>query len=198
MLKIGLTGSLASGKSTTLRMFAEAGVPVFSADAAVHALYRGRAAPPVAAAFPDTVKEGAVDRVALAATVLDDPVALARLETIVHPLVAEEEADFFARTADAGHRLAVSDVPLLFETGAEVRYDLIVVVTAPAATRRERALERPGMTEARYESLLRRQMPDEEKRRRAHFVIDTGHGMEAARRSVDDILRAVAPMAARL
>jgi dephospho-CoA kinase len=195
MLKIGLTGALASGKSTTLRMFADAGVPVFSADAAVHALYRGRAAPLVAAAFPDTVKNGVVDRAALAGAVLRDPKALARLEALVHPLVTEEEAHFFDEAGRGGHRITVSDIPLLFETGADERYDVIVVVTAPEATRRDRALERPGMTAALYESLLARQMPDAEKCRRAHFVVDTGQGLEAARREVAGILRAAAPMA---
>ena len=196
MLKIGLTGALASGKSTTAQMFAELGVPVFSADAAVHALYRGRAVPLVAAAFPGMVKDNEVDRSALAASVRDDPAALARLEGIVHPLVEEEEARFLARAASEGHRITLSDIPLLFETGADRRYDLTVTVTAPEEMRRSRALERAEMTDALYKSLLARQMPDEEKRRRAHFVIDTGRGMDAARRAVADILRAVTPMAA--
>jgi dephospho-CoA kinase len=197
MLKIGLTGALASGKSTTLRMFADAGVPVFSADAAVHALYRGRAAPLIASAFPGAVKNGVVDRAALAASVRGDPAALARLEAIVHPLVAEEEARFFEGAARAGNRITVSDIPLLFETGADKRFDFTIVVTAPEDVRRARALARPGMTEALYESLLARQMPDAEKRRRAHFIIDSGRGIEAARRAVADIMRAIAPLAAR-
>jgi dephospho-CoA kinase len=197
MLKIGLTGALASGKSTTAQMFADAGVPVFSADAAVHALYQGRAVPPVAAAFPGSIRDNAVDRAALAASVRSDPAALARLEAIVHPLVAEEEARFFEEAARSGHHVTLSDIPLLFETGAEKRYDLIVVVTALEETRRTRALERPGMTEALYERLLARQMPDAEKRRRAHFMIDSGRGLKAARSAVADILRAVASLAAR-
>lgn len=197
MLKIGLTGALASGKSTTAQMFADAGVPVFSADAAVHALYQGRAVPPVAAAFPGSIRDNAVDRAALAASVRSDPAALARLEAIVHPLVAEEEARFFEEAARGGHHITLCDIPLLFETGAEKRYDLIVVVTALEETRRTRALERPGMTEALYERLLARQMPDAEKRRRAHFMIDSGRGLKAARSAVADILRAVASLAAR-
>jgi dephospho-CoA kinase len=197
MLKIGLTGALASGKSTTARMFADAGVPVFSADAAVHALYRDRAAPLIAAAFPDAVKDGAVDRATLAGYVRDDPAALARLEATVHPLVAEQEARFFEEAARSGHRITLSDIPLLFETGAAKRYDLTVLVTAPEETRRARALERPGMTEALYERLLVRQMPDAEKRQRAHFIIDSGRGLEAARSAVADILRASASLAAR-
>jgi len=195
MLKIGLTGALASGKSTTLQMFADSGVPVFSADAAVHTLYRGRAAPLIASAFPRAVKDGVVDRTMLASTVEGDPAALARLEAIVHPLVAEEEARFFNEAMRTGHRITVSDIPLLFETDADQRYDIIVVVTAPEATRRDRALARPGMSGPVYQSLSARQIPDAEKRRRAHFIVDTGQGLEAARRAVAGILRAAAPIA---
>jgi dephospho-CoA kinase len=197
MVKIGLTGALASGKSTTARMFAEMGVPVFSADAAVHDLYRSRAAPLIAATFPGTVKDGVVDRAVLGRAVLEKPAALVELEAIVHPLVAEEEARFLADAAADGHRLTLSDIPLLFETGADQRYDFTVVVTAPEDVRRARALERPGMTDALYASLLARQMPDAEKRRRAHFVVDSARGMETARRAVADIVRATAPLAAR-
>jgi dephospho-CoA kinase len=197
MVKIGLTGALASGKSTTARMFAEMGVPVFSADAAVHDLYRGRAAPLIGATFPGTVKDGVVDRAALGRAVLEKPAALVELEALVHPLVAEEEARFLAEAAADGHRLTLSDIPLLFETGADQRYDFTVVVTAPEDVRRARALERPGMTDALYASLLARQMPDAEKRRRAHFIVDSARGMEAARRAVADIVRATAPLAAR-
>jgi dephospho-CoA kinase len=195
MLKIGLTGALASGKSTTARMFTDAGVPVFSADAAVHALYGGPAAPLIAAAFPGAIANGIGDRATLAGLVRGDPAALARLEAIVHPLVEEEEMRFFDEAARGGHRVTVSDIPLLFETGADKRYDLLVVVTAPEETRRARALGRPGMTEALYESLSARQMPDAEKRRRAHFIIDSGQGLEAAHHAVAGILRAAAPMA---
>jgi dephospho-CoA kinase len=197
MVKIGLTGALASGKSTTARMFAEMGVPVFSADAAVHDLYRGRAAPLIGATFPGTVKDGVVDRAALGRAVLEKPAALVELEALVHPLVAEEEARFLAEAAADGHRLTLSDIPLLFETGADQRYDFTVVVTAPEDVRRARALERPGMTDALYASLLARQMPNAEKRRRAHFIVDSARGMEAARRAVADIVRATAPLAAR-
>ena len=196
MLTLGLTGSLASGKSTTAALFAEAGVAVFSADAAVHDLYRGRAAPMIEAAFPGTVSAGAVDRARLADAVLDDPAALARLEAIVHPLVRDEEARFLAEAAAAGHRIALCDIPLLFETGAEERYDALVVVTAPPEICRARALARPGMTAARCETLMNRQLPDADKRRRAHFVVDTGGGLAATRRAVDGIVRALAPVAA--
>jgi len=196
MLVLGLTGSLASGKSTTAAMFAEAGVAVFSADAAVHDLYRGRAVPLIEAAFPGTVRAGTVDRVKLADAVLDDPAALARLEAIVHPLVREEEERFLAEAAAAGRRIVLCDIPLLFETGAEGRFDVLIVVTAPEEVCRTRALSRPGMTAARYETLMNRQLPDADKRRRAHFVIDTGASHAAARRAVDGILRALAPMAA--
>jgi dephospho-CoA kinase len=129
--------------------------------------------------------------------VLEKPAALVELEALVHPLVAEEEARFLAEAAADGHRLTLSDIPLLFETGADQRYDFTVVVTAPEDVRRARALERPGMTDALYASLLARQMPDAEKRRRAHFIVDSARGMEAARRAVADIVRATAPLAAR-
>ncbi len=192
MPKLGLTGSLASGKSTTTAMFAKAGVAVFSADDAVHALYRGRAVPLIEAAFPGTVKNGEVDRARLAERVTRDPAALTRLEAIIHPLVRAEEERFLDESRAAGRRLALCDNPLLFETDAAARYDAVIVVTASESVRRARALARFGMTAERYEALAGRQMPDEEKRRRAHFVIDTDAGMDAAHRAVTDILRALA------
>lgn len=196
MLVLGLTGAIASGKSTVAEMFAEEGVAVFDADRAVHALYRGAAAPPVEAAFPGTTAAGVVDRAKLAAIVAGDRAALARLEAIVHPLVREAENAFCAAAAAAGSRVVLLDIPLLFETGGENRVDAVVVASAPAAIRKERALRREGMTEARYAALLGRQMPDEEKRRRAHFVIDTTGEYAATRQQVADVLRAVAAMAA--
>jgi dephospho-CoA kinase len=194
MLVLGLTGSIAMGKSTTAGLFRAAGVPVHDADAAVHALYGGAAVAPVEAAFPGVAVDGRIDRERLAARVVGDPAALARLEAVVHPLVRAAEAEFLARAASAGARRVVLDVPLLFETGGETRVDLTVVVTAPAEVQRERAMARPGMTEARLAAILARQMPDAEKRRRAHFLIDTSHGLEAARQAVAGILRAVAQM----
>ncbi len=192
MLVLGLTGSIAMGKSTTARLFRACGVPVHDADAAVHALYGGAAVAPVEAAFPGVAVDGRIDRERLAARVVGDPEALARLESIVHPLVRAAEAEFLARAAAAGARRVVLDVPLLLETGGQARVDAVVVVTAPAEVQRERAMARPGMTEARLTAILARQMPDAEKRRRAHFLIDTSLGLEAARDAVAGILRAVA------
>lgn len=194
MLVLGLTGSIAMGKSTTAAMFREAGVAVHDADAAVHALYGGAAVAPVEAAFPGVAVAGRIDRECLAARVVGDPEALARLEAIVHPLVREAERAFLARAAATGARCAVLDVPLLLETGGETRVDAVVVVTAPGDVQRERALARPGMTEARLAAILARQMADAEKRRRAHFLVETGHGLPAARARVTAILRAVAQM----
>jgi dephospho-CoA kinase len=192
MRVIGLTGSIGMGKSTTSAMFAERGVPVHDADAAVHRLYQGEAAPLLEAAFPGVVVDGAVDRARLAERVVDDAEALARLESIVHPLVRESERAFLKARREEGHRLALIDVPLLFETGGSDRVDVVVVVTADPAVQRQRVLERPGHTEERLNALLARQMPDAEKRRRAHFLVDSGHGFDAAGRAVDGILRAVA------
>lgn len=194
MLVLGLTGSIAMGKSTTAAMFRAAGVPVHDADAAVHALYGGAAVAPVEAAFPGVAVDGRIDRERLAARVVGDAEALRRLEAIVHPLVREAERDFLVKAAAAGARVAVLDVPLLLETGGDSRVDAVVVVTAPAEVQRARGLARPGMTEARLAAILARQMPDAEKRRRAHFIVDTGHGLEAARASVTAILRSLAQL----
>lgn len=196
MLVLGLTGTIASGKSTAAAMFAELGAAVFDADAAVHDLYAGKVAPQIEAAFPGVVREGAVDRAALGAKVAGDPAALVRLEAIVHPLVHEMEAAARANAATAGRRVMILDVPLLLETGGERRVDAVVVVTAPEAVRRERALRRAGMTEARYAGLSARQMPDAEKRRRAHFVVDTSGDFAATRKQIADIMRALAATAA--
>lgn len=194
MLVLGLTGSIAMGKSTTAGLFRAAGVPVHDADATVHALYAGEAVAPVEAAFPGVTVDGRIDRARLAERVVGDPDALARLEAIVHPLVRRAERAFLAQTAAAGARHVVLDVPLLLETGAAPRVDAVVVVTAPESVQRARALARPGMTEARLAAILARQMPDAEKRRRAHFLIDTSLGIEAARDAVAAILRASAAM----
>ena len=194
MIVLGLTGSIGMGKSTTATLFREAGVPVHDADASVHALYAGEAVPLVEAAFPGTTRDGAVDRPALSARVLGDNVAMRRLEAIVHPLVRATERRFLEEAAAAGRSVVVLDVPLLFETGAADRVDAIVVVTAPPEVQRARVLARPGMTVERFEQILGRQMPDAEKRARAHFVIDTDRGLEPARRQVADVIRAAAGM----
>ncbi len=191
MIVIGLTGSIGMGKSTTAKMFAKAGVPVHDSDAAVHRLYAGAAAPLIEQAFPGTVREGTVDRPALAARVLGDPAALKRLETIVHPLVRADADAFLARCRDAGAPVAVMDIPLLFETGGRDRVDKVVVVTAPADVQRSRVLARPGMTAEKFEAILAKQVPDADKRRMADFVVDTGQGMDAARRQVRAILDAL-------
>jgi dephospho-CoA kinase len=196
MFIIGLTGSIAMGKTTTARLFAEAGVPVHDADAAVHELYQGEAAALIEAAFPGATKDGKVDRVALGQRVLGDAAALRRLESVVHPLVREAEKKFLKGAEDQGARIVVLDVPLLFETGGESRVDATVVVSAPEETQRARVLER-GISLERLEALLARQMPDAEKRRLADFVVDSGQGIEHARAQVRQILTAVARMPTR-
>lgn len=187
---LGLTGSIGMGKSATAAIFRKFGVPVHDADAAVHALYRGRAAPLIEKAFPGTVDRGEVDRAKLAAAVLNDPARLKALEVIVHPLVREEEETFLAQNAFAP--LAVLDIPLLFETGAEARCDAVVVVTAPLHVQRARVLARPGMTEDKLAAILKKQMPDTDKRARAHFLIDTSRGFEAAEAQVRSLLACLA------
>lgn len=182
MIVLGLTGSIGMGKSTTAGLFAEMGAAVWNADAAVHALYApdGAAVGPVEAAFPGVTTEAGVDRERLARALAADPAGFARLEAIVHPLVAAGRADDLARAAGAGVALAVLDIPLLFETGGDARVDAVVVVTAPEAVQRARVLARPGMTPGRLDAILARQTPDAEKRRRADFIVDTGRGMDDA------------------
>ena len=197
MVVIGLTGSIGMGKSTTARFFAEAGVPVHDADAAVHRLYAGEAAPLVEAAFPGVSRMEAIDRDKLAKRVLGDPEALKRLEGIIHPLVRREEERFLDDARRAGAPVAVLDIPLLFETGADSRVDAIVVVTAPPDVQRARALRRAGMTEEKFQGLLAKQMPDADKRQRADFVVDTSQGFDFARRQVYAILRAASALPIR-
>ena len=197
MFILGLTGSLGMGKSVTARFFAEQGVPVHDADAVVHRLYEGEAATAIEAAFPGTTAGGKVDRDKLAARVLGDGPALKRLEAIVHPLVQEAERRLLAEAEARGEKVAVLDIPLLFETGGERRVDAVVVVSAPPEVQRSRVLERPGMTVEKLEAILAKQMPDDEKRRRADFVVDTSRGFEAARAEVRAILDAVATMPKR-
>ncbi len=192
MFLLGLTGSIGMGKSTTSGFFRAAGIPVHDADASVHRLYAGAAVGPIGEAFPGVVVDGVVDRTRLGAIVLKDGAAMKRLEAIVHPLVGAAERAFRDRMRAAGHPLAVLDIPLLLETGAERRVDAVAVISAPAAVQRTRVLARPGMTEEKYAAILARQMPDAEKRMRAHFVIESGYGLEAAQRQVADLVRALA------
>jgi len=192
-----LTGSLGMGKSTAAKFFAEAGVPVHDSDAAVHALYEGEAVALVEQAFPGSRSGGKIDRVKLAAMVVNNAAALARLEAIVHPLVAASRERFFAAAAARGTPIVVFDVPLLFETGAECGCDAVVVVSAPADVQRRRAFERSGMTEDKYAALLGKQMPDAEKRRRADFVIDSSGSFDRTRDQIRDILQRVANMPRR-
>ena len=196
MFVIGLTGSIGMGKTTTARLFSDAGVPVHDADVAVHALYEGEAADAIETAFPGTTRLGKVDRAVLGKRVVGDPPAMRMLESIVHPMVREAEKRFLQQAEAAGAEIAVLDIPLLFETGGESRVDAVVVVSAPAKVQRARVLER-GMSEAQFEALLARQMPDAEKRRRADFVVDSSKGIEPARAQVQAILTAVARMPRR-
>jgi dephospho-CoA kinase len=198
MFIIGLTGSIGMGKSTTARFFAEQGVPVHDADAAVHRLYEGDAVPAIEAAFPGTTADGGVDRQKLGERVIGNAEAMRRLESIVHPLVRRAEERFLAQAEQGGAAAAVLDIPLLFETGGEERVDAVVVVTAPAEVQRARLLERPGMTAEKLDALLAKQMPDAEKRRRADFIVDTSQGFDAARAQVRHILAQIAKMPKRI
>ncbi len=192
-----LTGSLGMGKSTAAKFFAAAGMPVHDSDAVVHGLYEGEAVPLIEAAFPGSTGNGKVDRTRLAAMVLNDSAALARLEAIVHPLVFASREKFLAEAQARGAPVVVLDVPLLFETGADSRCDAVVVVSAPAEVQRRRAFERPGMTEDKFAAILRQQMPDAEKRRRADFILDSSQDFEHTRTQIADILRRVAKMPRR-
>ncbi|MEA2840726.1 MAG: dephospho-CoA kinase [Methylobacteriaceae bacterium] len=195
MFKLGLTGSIGMGKSATAAMFRAAGVPVHDADAVVHALYRGRAAPLIGAAFPGAVEDGVVDRARLSKVLFEDESRLRALERIVHPLVREERDTFFAAHARAP--IVVLDIPLLFETGGEAGTDAVALVTAPEPVQSARVLSRAGMTEEKFRAILAKQMPDSEKRRRAHFLIETGFGFGYAERRVRAVLRAIAGRSGR-
>lgn len=195
MLVIGLTGSIGMGKSTTANLFRAAGVAVHDADLTVHQLYAGRAAPLIEARFPGVTEDGVVVREKLAQAVIGNPAALKELEGIVHPLVRAEEIAFLDRAKAAGARAVVLDIPLLLETGGEARVDLILTVTAPSPVQKARVLARPGMTEEKFAAIIARQMPDADKRRRSHALIETSHGVEAAARDVRAFLRAVSGMA---
>jgi dephospho-CoA kinase len=197
MFVLGLTGSLGMGKSTTAKFFAEEGVPLHDADAEVHRLYERDATPLIEAAFPGTTVGGKVDRDKLAQRVLGDPVAIRKLEGIVHPLVRRAEEHFLAQAARKGASIVVLDIPLLFETGADRRCDAVVVVSAPADVQRARVFGRPGMTEEKFDAILVKQMPDAEKRARADFLVDTSTGFGAARAQVREILARAATMPKR-
>jgi dephospho-CoA kinase len=192
-----LTGSLGMGKSTAAKFFAEEGVPVHDSDATVHALYEGEAVAAIEAAFPGTTTGGKVDRSKLAAMVVNDKAALARLEAIVHPLVGQARDRFLADAEARGMAVVLLDIPLLFEIGNECNCDAVVVVSAPADIQRARAFERPGVTEEKFAALMAKQLPDAEKRRRADFIVDSSQGFDHARAQVRDILRAVATMPRR-
>jgi dephospho-CoA kinase len=192
-----LTGSIGMGKSTTARLFAEAGVPVYDADAAVHKIYEGEAAPAIEAAFPGTTVDGKVDRNKLSARVVHDPAAMKQLEQIVHPMLGASRQKFLDDAERSGAPVAVVDVPLLFETGGEKRVDAVVVVTTSLELQRERILTRDNMTGEKLDAILARQLPDAEKRKRADFVVDTSHGLEPVRAQIRDILREVAKMPRR-
>lgn len=191
MIVLGLTGSIGMGKSTTARMFADLGIPVHDSDAAVHALYSGRAVPLVEAAFPGSTRDGAVDRAELWKHVFQNPQAMARLEAIVHPLVREDREHFLLASRGAGADIVVLDVPLLFESRAEDSVDAIVVVTAAPEEQRRRVLARPGMTPEKLDTILARQVPDAVKRSKADFLVVTDSGLDNARRQVADIVAAL-------
>jgi dephospho-CoA kinase len=198
MFILGLTGSIGMGKSTTAKLFAEEGVPVHDSDAAVHALYEGKAVPLIEAEFPGTTADGKVDRQKLGALVVGNHEALKRLEVIVHPLVGEARDHFLGKARLDGAQVAVLDIPLLFEVGADKLVDAVVVVTAHPHVQRQRVMERPGMSVEKFEALLLKQMPDAEKRRRADFIVDSGDGIEPARAQVREILNKVVAMPKRL
>jgi dephospho-CoA kinase len=197
MLILGLTGSIGMGKSTTAKLFVEAGVPVYDADAAVHQLYEGEAAPAIEAAFPGTTAGGKVDRARLSARVVHDAAAMKQLEQIVHPMLGASRQKFFGDAEAAGAPVVVVDVPLLFETGGEARVDAVVVVTTSPELQRERVLARGTMDAGKLDAIIARQMPDAEKRKRADFIVDTSHGLDPVRARIRDILAEVVKMPKR-
>jgi dephospho-CoA kinase len=194
---LGLTGSIGMGKSTTAKLFIEAGVPVYDADAAVHKIYEGEAAPAIEAVFPGTTVDGKVDRAKLSAKVVHDPAAIKQLEQIVHPMLGASRKKFLEEAEASGAPVVVMDIPLLYETGGEKRVDAVVVVSTDAATQRERILARGTMTSEALDAILARQLPDAEKRKRADFVVDTSHGLDPVRTAIRDILAEVVKMPQR-
>jgi dephospho-CoA kinase len=197
MRVLGLTGSIGMGKSTTAKLLAEAGAPVYDADATVHMIYQGEAAPAIEAAFPGTTVDGKVDRNRLSAQVVQDPAAIELLEQIVHPMLRAYHQKFIEDAERSGAPVAVVDVPLLFETGSEKRVDAVVVVTTEPDIQRRRVLARDNMTSEMFDAILARQMPDSEKRRRADFVVDTSHGLDPVRGRIREILVEAAKMPRR-
>jgi dephospho-CoA kinase len=197
MIILGLTGSIGMGKSTTAKLFAEAGVPVYDADAAVHRLYEGEAAAAIEAAFPGATADGKVDRNRLSAQVVHDPSAIKRLEQVVHPMLGASRQKFLDEAERSGAPVAVVDVPLLFETGGEKRVDAVVVVTTTPEIQRQRILARDNMTGEKLDAILARQLPDAEKRKRANFIVDTSHGLDPVRARIRDILDQAAKMPQR-
>ncbi len=191
MFRLGLTGSIGSGKSTTASFFREAGIPVYDADATVHRLYRGPAAAQIEQAFPGSVRDGVVDRPALSSMLKSSPERFAELEAIVHPLVRSAEHDALTQAQRSGHRLIILDIPLLFETRSEARCHAVLVVHVAPEEQARRVLSRPGMTEALFHAILARQMPATEKCRRAHAIINSGFGLDSARRDVRALIRAL-------
>ncbi|MEO6779682.1 MAG: dephospho-CoA kinase [Bradyrhizobium sp.] len=197
MIVLGLTGSIGMGKSTTAKLFAEAGAPVYDADATVHLVYEGEAVATIEAAFPGSTADGRVDRTKLSAQVVHDPAAIRRLEQIVHPMLRAYHQKFLDDAERSGAPVAVVDVPLLFETGGENRVDAVVVVTTTPEIQRQRILVRDNMTGEKLDAILARQLPDAEKRRRADFVVDTSHGLDPVRLRIRDILNEAAKMPRR-
>jgi dephospho-CoA kinase len=197
MIILGLTGSIGMGKSTTAKLFAEAGVPVYDADATVHMVYEGEAAPAIEAAFPGTTVDGKVDRNRLSTQVVHDAAAIKRLEQIVHPMLRAYHQNFLSEAEQSGAPIAVVDVPLLFETGGEKRVDAVVVVTTSPEIQRQRILARDNMTGEKLDAILARQLPDAEKRKRADFIVDTSHGLDPVRARIQDILAEAARMPQR-
>lgn len=197
MLLLGLTGSIGMGKSTTAKLFQEAGVPVYDADATVHKVYEGEATAAVEAAFPGSTANGKVDRQKLSGMVVNNPDAMKRLETVVHPMLRSHQLKFLEDAEKSGAPVAVLDVPLLYETGGEHRVDAVVVVTTTPEIQRERILARENMTPDKLDAILARQLPDAEKRKRADFVVDTSHGLDPVRQRIGEILREVVKMPKR-
>jgi dephospho-CoA kinase len=197
MRVLGLTGSIGMGKSTTAKLFMEAGVPVYDADATVHMIYEGEAAPLIEAAFPGTTDNGKVDRAKLSAQVVHDAAAMKKLEQIVHPLLGAYHRKFLDDAEKSGAPVAVVDVPLLYETGGEKRVDAVVVVSTNPEQQRERILAREGMTAEKLDAILARQLPDAEKRKRADFVVDTSNGLDPVREQIREILAEAVKMPRR-
>ena len=197
MIIVGLTGSIGMGKTTTAALFADEGVPVNDADQVVHDLYRSDAVEPIRAMFPDAIVDGIVDRKKLSENLAKNPAKFVDLEAVVHPLVRAREKAFLDEQRALGKKVVVLDIPLLFETGGDRRVDKIVVVSCEPDVQRQRVLSRPGMTPEKFELILSRQTPDAEKRARADYVIDTGHGIDMARSQVKTLLKELGEQAER-